>query len=135
VEQEQFSYSFIFKKNMVYHSDVTANGAHDRDVLVRDGRARLALQVIEHCGLTDDGDGGLSITDTSGLTDHLLGEFFLFFSWAERRKLARSRDVNKAFAVIVLTEAGLLAVNATASDPLRIDANELQRLEGHLERG
>ena len=119
---------------MVYRADVIANGAHDRDVLVRDGRFRLALQIIEHCGLTEDGNGGLSLTDTSGLTDYLLGEFFLFFSWAERRKLARSRDVNKTFALIALTEAGLLASDATAVDPLRIDANELQRLQEYIER-
>jgi hypothetical protein len=88
---------------MPYDTSVVAQGNHAHRLLRDEQRVRLAHDAL---GRVIRSDGTVHVADLprAGFSD-LLGQFWAWYGWAERRRLARARNVDAVFLDIVLDGA------------------------------
>ena len=111
---------------MPYDASVTREG-NKAYVLLRDEqRVRFAHEVL---GRVRRKDGTIHTADLrhAGFTD-LLGDFWLFYGWRERRRLARAGDsaFDAVFLDVVLDGAGYTATRVQKG-VLRVDSAALRQ--------
>ena len=130
---DKFWLVFVGNSLMVYNAWVTACGTSGMEQLRADGRRQLAQWMVRRSGLVYD-DGVYRLADPPEDISGWLGHFYNCFDSRHRQKLVRARDVAGTFLRIVLDDARLLAADATADDPIRVDRVAMDRfLDGHSE--
>lgn len=94
---------------MAYNAWVTAAGQSEFASLREEMRLRLAQRLLSRTGVHGDGRGSLYLDvddlPSAGLFE-LLGDFWAWYGWRERRQLARSKDFDLALATAILQGVG-----------------------------
>lgn len=112
---------------MAYNAWVTGAGRAAFEFFRVEARLRLVQEVLFRIGVheTEQKELYIDVADLSSarLFD-LLGEFWTFYGWRERRHLARSQDFDLALAKTILQSVGHeLAPLDSAGRRLQLDAD------------
>ena len=107
---------------MTYDPTVVSEGQHAAGLLRNELRLRLAHDALRRV-LRKNGTVRVADVRKAGFWD-LLGDFWLCYGWAERRRLARAREFNAAFFDEAVGGAGydVVAVDGV----IRINVDKLR---------